>query len=108
MKYIFAFLLFFETVASGALVQSTIYGQSMYPTIKGGGTLVYIDNYKFERLKEGDIVVYSNGEENVCHRLKELLEDGWKAKGDNNRFCDRGFVTRNNLIGKVKYFKNEK
>lgn len=87
-----------------AVVRSQLHGFSMYPTIKSGDYVVYRKT-QFSNLKPGDIVVFvdtSTGER-VCHRIVEIEDGRAKSKGDNNRFRDRGFISDQNLLGKVTH-----
>ncbi len=86
------------------VVRSQLHGYSMYPTIQSGDFVVYRST-SFSDLQVGDIVVFQDNftGERVCHRIVELDNNRAKSKGDNNRFRDRGFISNNNLIGKVTH-----
>jgi len=91
------------TAAEGSqYYRSQLRGYSMHPTIKSGEFIVYKD-VSVNELKEGDIIVYKDLRtgERVCHRVIAVNDGMVKAKGDNNRFRDRGFISNQNLLGLV-------
>ena len=80
----------------------------MYPTIKSGEYVLYVKT-TVQDLNNGDIIVYKDRftGERVCHRVVNIIDGRVKAKGDNNRFRDRGFITDEELIGLVTHIKNK-
>lgn len=81
---------------------STGVGTSMYPYIKNGDTLVILtkDSPDFD-LDVGDVLVYVYGSSAIAHRIYRIENSRYFVKGDNNAFTDEGFVTDNQVIGKV-------
>lgn len=79
----------------------------MHPVIKSGQEVI-CKTISYNDLKKNDIVVYQTENEKVCHLLDEKINNKWKAKGVNNRFRDRGFVTKENYLGKVEYIGRKK
>lgn len=82
-------------------------GTSMEPTIKDGAKL-FLVSVDFESLYVGEIVIYANSfypEDSLTHRLVRKTPKGWITKGDNNLTEDRGFVTRDNLIGAIAFVR---
>ena len=88
--------------------RSKLTGYSMYPTIKSGEYVLYVKT-TVQDLNNGDIIVYKDRftGERVCHRVVNIIDGRVKAKGDNNRFRDRGFITDEELIGLVTHIKNK-
>lgn len=66
----------------------TVYGQSMYPTIKEGDIIKYYPIN--EELKIGDIIIFNNGinEGYIIHRIIGIFYDNYGeyyiTQGDNN------------------------
>lgn len=56
-------------------------GRSMYPLIRNGGRVV-VEPVAYDELQTGDIVVFDNGEELVCHRLLRKANRECWFKGD--------------------------
>lgn len=96
------------TVATASYSWYRVSGFSMYPLIVGGDVVVVDESIPFNQLKQNDIVVYLFEGKKICHKLHTPHGDNWKAKGINNRFQDRGFVTPSNYIGRVIYVNGRK
>lgn len=107
MKFL-PFVAFAASFASASLVQDTLEGTSMLPLIEPGDRVTYETAVDFESLQRGDVIVYDLNGDLVCHALTEQHGNRWKAKGINNRFQDRGFVTRENFIGRVIYIEGKR
>lgn len=82
---------------------------SMEPTINANSTIIFDQDYKYDDLNKGDIIVYFNDEENiyVIHRIVDKTELGFVTKGDNNSICDYSketndyyYITSANYVGK--------
>lgn len=82
---------------------------SMEPTINANSTIIFDQDYKYDDLNKGDIIVYFNNEENiyVIHRIVDKTELGFVTKGDNNSICDYSketndyyYITSANYVGK--------
>ena len=84
-----------------------ITSESMYPYLKLN-SIVIVKKYNFNKIKEKDVIAFNVNESKVngCHRVKEISEDGFLTRGDNNKFDDEKFVTQNNFIGKVVFKTN--
>ena len=78
-------------------------GQSMFPTLRNGDTLL-IKNFNILEIEPFDIVVYKNKVVQVCHRIFKIkYENGKKffyTKGDFNLFFVEK-VQEDNILGKV-------
>lgn len=78
---------------------------SMEPALAVGQAVVTTSDY--QDLQVGDIIVFSYVESSSykCHRIVEINEvDGqtrYVTKGDNNNSVDAGYVTVENILGKV-------
>lgn len=70
---------------------------SMYPTI-GIGDVVIVEVTK--EVEQNDIIVYTDGESIITHRLIEKNDDELIAKGDANNSEDKP-ITENMVLGKV-------
>ncbi len=55
----------------------TIHGQSMYPTLKDGET-VLVRASRPEDIKKFDIIVYSKNEQVICHRVVKVMTEAEK------------------------------
>lgn len=76
-------------------------GNSMLPLYRPGTVLV-IAPIKFEDLRRGQTVIYTNAERRpVAHVLVAKCADGWRVAGLNNRIHDGEGVTADNLFGVV-------
>ena len=78
---------------------------SMEPALAVGQAVVTTSDY--QDLQVGDIIVFSYVESSfyICHRIVEINEvEGqtrYVTKGDNNSAVDSGYVTVENILGKV-------
>ena len=78
---------------------------SMEPALSIGQSVVTTSDY--QDLQVGDIIVFSYVESSfcICHRIVEINEvEGqtrYVTKGDNNSAVDPGYVTAENILGKV-------
>lgn len=84
---------------------------SMEPTIESNSTVIFDQNYSYDDLSVGDIIVYYNTDLNiyVIHRIVESTDHGFVTKGDNNSICDYKkdsneyyYITKTNYVGKYK------
>lgn len=82
---------------------------SMEPTIESNSTVIFDQNYSYDDLNIGDIIVYYNTDLNiyVIHRIVESTNSGFVTKGDNNSICDYKkdsneyyYITKSNYVGK--------
>lgn len=81
--------------------------ESMQKTINKGDAVVY-KAYKDEKLSEGEIIVFRQGNRIIVHRIASVIEneDGEQAyitKGDANLNEDNWIVTKKNILGIVKF-----
>jgi signal peptidase I len=97
-----------QSATSPKFFRSQLHGVSMHPTIKSGEYIVY-QSVSIEELKPGDIIVFIDRRsgEKICHRVDSIESGLIKAKGDNNRFRDRGMITSENLIGRVTHISGQ-
>ena len=84
---------------------------SMEPTIESNSTIIFDQDYNYDKLSVGDIIVYYNDENNiyVIHRIVKNTESGFVTKGDNNSIedfkndsSDYYYITKSNYVGKYK------
>lgn len=93
----------------------------MLPEIPQGGLLTVDRTYPYAQLQVGNVVVFFDQRKNerIAHSLvqrctlktrkygligpvvKQVV--GWKTKGDNNRFRDRGYMVETNYRGRVVF-----
>jgi len=77
---------------------------SMLPEIDVGD-IVITKNVVQEKLKEGDIISFRQGQSVVTHRISQIVivndEVQYKTKGDNNNTEDSGTISYNSIEGKV-------
>jgi ATP-binding cassette, subfamily B, bacterial len=81
-------------------------GGSMYPSLRDGDMAI-VESCDTDRLKPGDIVVFSNSRNYLAHRLVRLERHGqsmvFTAKGDKNPSCDAPFKV-DSLCGVITRF----
>lgn len=84
---------------------------SMEPTIESNSTIIFDQDYSYDNLNVGDIIVYKNTDENiyVIHRIISKTDYGFVTQGDNNSIPDYKkdsseyyYITESNYIGKYK------
>jgi len=84
---------------------------SMEPTIESNSTIIFDQDYSYDDLNVGDIIVYRNIDENiyVIHRIISKTEYGFVTQGDNNSIPDYKkdsseyyYITESNYVGKYK------
>lgn len=80
-------------------------GWSMYPTLKNDD-FVYYESVEMEKLKRGDIIVYEEGQLNVCHRLVEMNKKYFFTRGDNSTSRDRPHEWKY-FLGKVEIIRDK-
>ncbi len=114
------FLLYFITSNQIAKIKGTkpfislytIVSPSMEPTIMVYDVIIDTKVSDTTELKKGDIITfYSNtidtGGYTVTHRIEDIYESNgvkyYTTKGDNNLESDSGIITRENIVGKVKF-----
>lgn len=75
---------------------------SMKPNLNIGDIVI---SKKEEKLNEGDIISFWQGQSVVTHRISKITQENGKnvyqTKGDNNNVEDSGTITDENIIGKV-------
>ena len=83
---------------------------SMEPTINIGDTVIVDKSYQkhLEKLKNGDILVFKNGQKIYVHRIINIdnIEENYyiKTKGDRKeQIEDSWIVTNKDIIGVVKF-----
>lgn len=77
---------------------------SMEPSIKKG-SIVYLDNVKFEEIGKGDIIGYQNGMDLIVHRVTSIDIDNQQlqTKGDANSDFDDYSVHASLVVGKMLF-----
>lgn len=100
-------------IAVLALIVLRVAGFSPY-IVKSGSmsplyeenTLIFAKKVKFKELKQYDIIVFLNSNNNrTVHRIMEIDEENKQVitKGDNNQFIDILPVYEENIVGKVSF-----
>lgn len=88
----------------------TIVSPSMEPTINVYDVILSVRVEDETTLKEGDIITFysdiiDTGGYTVTHKIIDIIEeDGERkyiTKGDNNQEIDDGYITKENIVGKV-------
>ena len=78
--------------------------ESMSPTYKKD-ELVYYMRVKSTNIKVGDLIIYDDNEyehNRIFHRVTELVDEGYKTKGDGNLQPDSYVVKFEDVVGKVQ------
>lgn len=76
---------------------------SMEPDIMTG-SICFIDmSVPYEDIQEGDIIVFSQGNAYVTHRVISVKEEGFVTKGDANTCSDGLSTTKENYYGQNIY-----
>lgn len=78
--------------------------ESMSPTYKKD-ELVYYMHVKSTSIKPGDLIIYDDDEYEhgrIFHRVTELVDEGYKTKGDGNLQPDNYIVKYADVVGKVQ------
>ena len=101
---IYALICFIIIIACLIGIQPTVVlSGSMEPKIPTG-SLCFVDKkYPFDQLKKGDVIVYQVPRQKVIHRIVEVVDGGYKVKGDANQNVDRALITEENYYGKSIY-----
>ncbi|MDI6903777.1 MAG: signal peptidase I [Methanocellales archaeon] len=95
------FLIFFRpTMLGGDTQYLIVLSGSMEPAIKMGSVVVV---KPADTLQEGDIICFKNSEQKVTHRIYEVLEDGFKTKGDANEDPDARIIHPDEILGQVMF-----
>jgi signal peptidase len=74
---------------------------SMEPTIKTG-SIVFSSKQK--DIKQGDVIVFESPTDpdvTISHRVVDVVDEGYKTKGDNNNQADADLVSQEQMKGKV-------
>ena len=74
---------------------------SMEPSIQVGSVVVANENYKYEDINIGDVIVFKSGDSRVTHRVAEKTSEGLRTKGDANEVEDKIITTKDTFSGKV-------
>jgi len=79
---------------------SNVIGLSMYPHAYTGDTfIIQTKDHPDFNIEIGDILIYTNGEHVVGHRVIGITSNYFVVKGDANPVCE--IVYPNQIIGKV-------
>lgn len=82
-----------------------ILSNSMYPSYERGDVLIYekLNDNELSSLKKGDIIIYKIGDQNIAHRVIDIVDKNGKtyyqAKGDNNNAPDLELVKPDQIVG---------
>lgn len=76
---------------------------NMLPLIKSGSKCVVDTKYSYARLKPGDVVCYTNDEDNlyISRVMHNFMGDGWTLKSDNRNIEEPEPLSKQNYIGRV-------
>ena len=70
----------------------------MEPSIHVGSLCFVNKHYKYEKIKENDIIAFKIPTGNkATHRVIRITEEGFETKGDANEAAD-GFITTKDII----------
>lgn len=113
-KWSYAVIAFSLTVMTGIVMLISCqftYGMivvatpSMTGTINVGDAVVY-ERYEDQIIAEGDIIVFTDGDVKIVHRVDEIEGVNgivrYYTKGDDNKERDVGFITSANVVGIVR------
>lgn len=71
------------------------------------GDLVIVKETDNEKLKEGDVIAFRNGDSVITHRIVEKIENEgkiqYKTKGDNNNVTDNWYVLPEQIEGLYQF-----
>ena len=57
------------------------------------------DKYENQEIKQYDIILYKHDNILIAHRVRNIVEDGYITRGDNNSIDDDWVVTSNDIMG---------
>ncbi len=108
---VFVIILAWFSVGVFPIYPSVILTGSMEPLIKPGDMIIIEKISKEEdiyALEAGDIINFDRDKINITHRIMRIEEDeagnrSFVTKGDNNNAEDDGFVSPNDVNGKIIY-----
>ena len=93
IAFIFLFLIGIEP--------SVIESGSMEPSIHVGSLCFVNKHYKYEKIKENDIIAFKIPTGNkATHRVIRITEEGFETKGDANEDADGFITTKETYYGK--------
>ena len=73
----------------------------MLPVLKTGNMIIL---KKEKSYQVDDIITFINNQKQVVtHRIIEETDDGYRTKGDNNKFKDTEIIGNNAIYGKMIY-----
>ena len=79
---------------------------SMTGTIDKGDAVLY-ERYDGANIKKGQVIIFNYGNIKTIHRIVEIRkvngEIHYYTKGDANKSNDEGYITKNSIIGLVRY-----
>ena len=78
-------------------------GESMHPTLSFGDFILISPHVKFDDVKDGDIIIFDNGEKHVVHRVIGFQDGALITQGDNNKYPDNTYTTKETYVGSVIY-----
>jgi len=93
-----------DTNLFGYQLKSVLSG-SMEPNIKTGSIIAINSDIDKEKLREGDVIAFSEDGSVITHRIVEILkEEQYITKGDANNANDLNPVPAESIIGKYSGF----
>ena len=83
--------------------------ESMHGTFEKGDAVLFV-SYSDQTLNRGDIILFQYDDIILIHRIVNIsrvgLEYRYVTKGDDNGFNDKGYSTKDNIVGKyILHFK---
>jgi signal peptidase I len=79
---------------------AAVKGTSMEPELRQGDIALYLVR-PYAAIREGQIILFRQGDQTIAHRAMHMTNDGWITKGDNQRYYDPNPVTKDNYVGTV-------
>ena len=80
---------------------------SMTGTINKGDAVIYRSSDNVKEVKEGDIILFGDGDKIVIHRVVKIMDINDEiriyTKGDNNMQQDPGYITKDDYKGQVAF-----
>ncbi|WP_251391128.1 signal peptidase I [Mediterraneibacter agrestimuris] len=73
---------------------------SMEPDIHVGSMCFIDTEVPYSRIREGDVIAFSQGDLQVTHRVIGISDQGMETKGDANAHSDGTTTTKKNYLGK--------
>ena len=94
---------FLITIVTAGYRPYVVLSGSMEPEIRTGSICLIDTGYRYEELKVGDVIAFTNGRISVTHRVHEIRDGLIQTKGDANESPDHYFIGEGNYIGKYAW-----